>query len=108
LRGHRGLISIMESLRGAGLLSSTTTSSSSSPKGHQRSQNTNTSNKSKNLAILRIGIGIGRPSSREQHAVSDYVLSKMGAQELQALGDAVPGVVDALVQEMYRRDDDEM
>jgi peptidyl-tRNA hydrolase, PTH1 family len=90
LRGHRGLISIMESLRGAGLLPSSSSSTT------------------KNLAILRIGIGIGRPSSRERNSVSDYVLAKMGAQELQALGDAVPGVVDVLVQEMYRRDEDEL
>lgn len=97
LRGHRGLISIMESLRGAGLLSA--------PSKAQSSQNISNF---KNLAILRIGIGIGRPSSRERNAVSDYVLSKIGTQELQALMDAVPGVVDTLVQEMYRKDDDEV
>ncbi|OKL62177.1 hypothetical protein UA08_02764 [Talaromyces atroroseus] len=89
LRGHRGLISIMESLRGAGLLSSSSAAA-------------------KNLSILRIGIGIGRPASRERGSVSDYVLAKMGAEELQALSEAVPEVVDTLVQEMYRRDEDEV
>lgn len=60
------------------------------------------------MAILRIGIGIGRPTSRERNAVADYVLSKMGPQEMQALTEAVPEVVEVLVQEMYRRDEDEV
>lgn len=94
LRGHRGLISIMESLRGAGLLSSLPSSAATS--------------RTKDLAILRIGIGIGRPSSRERNSVSDYLLAKMGEQELRALRNAVPEVVDILVQEMYRKDDDEL
>lgn len=93
LRGHKGLISIMESLRGAGLLSS----AAAAAKSNQTS-----------MAILRIGIGIGRPISRERNAVADYVLTKMGPQEMQALKEAVPEVVEALVQEMYRMDDDEM
>lgn len=91
LRGHKGLISIMESLRGAGLLSSPPPKSASA-----------------SMAILRIGIGIGRPTSREHNAVADYVLSKMGAQEMQALREVVPEVVEVLVQEMYRIDEDEV
>jgi PTH1 family peptidyl-tRNA hydrolase len=94
LRGHKGLISIMESLRGAGLLSSSTT--------------TTGAKSATSMAILRIGIGIGRPSSRERNAVADYVLSKMGPQEMQALREAVPEVVELLVQEIYRRDEDEV
>ncbi|EED18258.1 peptidyl-tRNA hydrolase, putative [Talaromyces stipitatus ATCC 10500] len=90
VRGHKGLISIMESLRGAGLLSSSSSASK------------------KSMAILRIGVGIGRPESRERNAVADYVLSNMGVQEMQALREAVPEVVEVLVQEMYRRDDDEI
>ncbi|KAH8702600.1 hypothetical protein BGW36DRAFT_356708 [Talaromyces proteolyticus] len=87
LRGHRGLISIMESLRGAGLLPG---QKSSSPQ----------------VSILRLGIGIGRPASRERDSVSDYVLSKLTPRDLKALQAAVPGVVDLLVQEMYRGGND--
>lgn len=94
LRGHKGLISIMESLRGAGLLSSSTT--------------TTGAKSATSMAILRIGIGIGRPTSRERNAVADYVLSKMGPQEMQALREAVPEVVELLMQEIYRRDEDEV
>jgi PTH1 family peptidyl-tRNA hydrolase len=83
----------MESLRGAGLLSSSPPKSASA---------------ATSMAILRIGIGIGRPTSREHNAVADYVLSKMGAQEMQALREAVPEVVEVLVQEMYRIDEDEV
>lgn len=96
LRGHKGLISIMESLRGAGLLSSATTSPAKSASA------------APSMAILRIGIGIGRPTSRERNAVADYVLSKMGPQEMEALKEAVPQIVEVLVQEMYRRDEDEV
>ena len=112
LRGHKGLISIMESLRGAGLLfsssssssSSSTSTSTSAPKSASAAAATATTS----MAILRIGIGIGRPTSRERNAVADYVLSKMGPQEMQALTQAVPEVVEVLVQEMYRRDEDEI
>ncbi|EEA24525.1 hypothetical protein TMatcc_007629 [Talaromyces marneffei ATCC 18224] len=99
LRGHKGLISIMESLRGAGLLSSSsaTTAATTAAKSATSS-----------MAILRIGVGIGRPTSRERNAVADYVLSKMGPQEMQALRETVPEVVEVLVQEMYRRDEDEV
>jgi PTH1 family peptidyl-tRNA hydrolase len=94
LRGHRGLISVMESLRGSGLLGTSTakkdtTAPSASP-----------------LAILRVGIGIGRPSSRERDAVADYVLTKMSPSDLKAVQDAAPRVVESLVQEMYRRDEE--
>ncbi|PCG97741.1 Peptidyl-tRNA hydrolase [Penicillium occitanis (nom. inval.)] len=102
LRGHKGLISIMESLRGAGLLSSSSPSVSATTTGAKSATSTTS------MAILRIGIGIGRPTSRERNAVADYVLSKMGPQEMQALTQAVPEVVEALVQEMYRRDEDEV
>lgn len=99
LRGHKGLISIMESLRGAGLLSSPSPSTTSTTTGAKSATS---------MAILRVGIGIGRPTGRERNAVADYVLSKMGAQEMQALTEAVPEVVEVLVQEMYRRDEDEI
>jgi PTH1 family peptidyl-tRNA hydrolase len=83
LRGHRGLISVMESLHGSGLLN---------PKNPI------------SLAILRIGVGIGRPTSRERDAVADYVLTKMSPKELGVVQAAAPQVVGILVQEMYRRD----
>ena len=35
--------------------------------------------------FVRIGIGIGRPESRDQSAVSKYVLSNFSQQELQTL-----------------------
>lgn len=101
LRGHKGLISIMETLRGAGLLSSSSSSTSVTSA-------TSGAKSATSMAILRIGIGIGRPTSRERNAVADYVLSKMGPQEMQALREAVPEVVEVLVQEMYRRDEDEV
>jgi peptidyl-tRNA hydrolase, PTH1 family len=104
LKGHKGLISIMESLRGAGLLSS----SSSSPSVSATTTGAKSATSTTSMAILRIGIGIGRPTSRERNAVADYVLSKMGPQEMQALTQAVPEVVEVLVQEMYRRDEDEI
>lgn len=86
LRGHRGLISIIDSFRGARLLT---------PKKEGVS-----------VSVLRVGIGIGRPVSRERDAVSDYVLGKLTPRDLEALQRAVPEVVDLLVKEMYREGDD--
>lgn len=98
LRGHRGLISVMESLRGSGLLpvkrqagTSTSTDGSNSKNVHP-------------LSILRIGIGIGRPASRDRDAVADYVLTQMSAQELSAVQAAAAPVVDILMEELYRKD----
>jgi PTH1 family peptidyl-tRNA hydrolase len=87
LRGHRGLISIIDSFRGARLL----TPKREGPAG---------------VSVLRIGIGIGRPVSRERDAVSDYVLGKLTPRDLEAMQRAVPEVVDLLVKEMYREGDD--
>ncbi|CRG88573.1 hypothetical protein PISL3812_05604 [Talaromyces islandicus] len=87
LRGHRGLISIIESFRGARLL----TPKREGPAG---------------VSILRIGIGIGRPVSRERDAVADYVLGKLSPRDLEAVQRVVPEVVDLLVKEMYREGDD--
>lgn len=98
LRGHRGLISVMESLRGAGLLLN--------PNPTSKKNATTTAAGPPPLAILRIGIGIGRPGSRERDAVADYVLTKMSPLELKAVQDAAPHVVDVLVDEMYRRDEE--
>ena len=83
LRGHRGLISIMESLRGAGL---------HPPRGSEGGQ----------LSILRVGVGIGRPSSRDKGSVADYVLTKMNDNEMKAVRAAARPVVDILADELYR------
>ncbi|KAL1984743.1 hypothetical protein VTN96DRAFT_8684 [Rasamsonia emersonii] len=99
LRGHRGLISVMESLRGSGLLpvkqkagTGTSTDGSNSKDAHP-------------LSILRIGIGIGRPASRDPGAVADYVLTQMSANELSAVQAAAAPVVDILMEELYRKDE---
>ncbi|KAE8382104.1 hypothetical protein BDV26DRAFT_254374 [Aspergillus bertholletiae] len=88
LRGHRGLISIMESLRGKGLHPPRT-----SP-GDTRSH--------EDLSVLRIGVGIGRPSTRDRGDVADYVLTEMNATELAAVRAAAGPVLDILADEIYR------
>lgn len=80
LRGHRGLISSFESLRGKGLFPV---------------------KKGRDLSILRVGVGIGRPDSREKNAVADYVLSEMGGAEVGAVQKAVEPVLDLLEEEFY-------
>ncbi|KAJ5888928.1 hypothetical protein N7495_008969 [Penicillium taxi] len=95
LRGHRGLISIFETLRGKGLY----------PPREQNSKRRN-STTTQELSILRIGIGIGRPESREKNAVADYVLSEMNAWELGAVERAAEPVMKAMDEEMCRSDID--
>ncbi|KAL1969040.1 hypothetical protein VTN77DRAFT_874 [Rasamsonia byssochlamydoides] len=95
LRGHRGLISVMESLRGSGLLVN--------KKGQAATDNSSLSNP---LSIMRIGIGIGRPASRDRDAVADYVLTEMSPKELSAVQAAAAPVVDILAEELYRKDQD--
>lgn len=90
LKGHRGLVSVFESLRGKGLYPppSPQTSLGGSP----------------GLAVMRVGIGIGRPASREKGRVADYVLSDMSAHEVQAVTNAAGFVVKVLEKEVYRVD----
>ena len=88
LRGHRGLISIMESLRGKGLYPPRT-----SP-GENRSH--------EDLSVLRIGVGIGRPSTRDRGDVADYVLTEMNNTEMAAVRAAAGPVLDILADEIYR------
>ena len=80
LRGHRGLISSFESLRGKGMYPV---------------------KRGRDLSVLRIGVGIGRPESREKNAVADYVLSEMGAAERTAVQKAAEPVVSILEDEFY-------
>lgn len=87
LRGHRGLISIMESLRGKGLLR---------PSPNQKKGD------DVQLSIMRVGVGIGRPESRKPKHVADYVLSELSREELDAIRAAAGPTVDLLVEEFYR------
>lgn len=87
LRGHRGLISVFESLRGKGLYPA-------------RAQNGGLG-----LSVLRVGVGIGRPETREKGGVADYVLTAMGPTELAAVHRAAGPVVELIAEEMYRADD---
>jgi PTH1 family peptidyl-tRNA hydrolase len=93
LRGHRGLISVMESLRGKGLYP---------PRTGQAAQGTNAG-----LSILRVGVGIGRPSTRTRNDVADYVLTEMDASELAAVRAAAVPVLDILADELYRESNDD-
>ncbi|KAJ5641531.1 hypothetical protein N7490_005531 [Penicillium lividum] len=89
LRGHRGLISVCESLRGKGLYP---------PKQGKGKKEEHL----RDLSILRVGVGIGRPDSRAKNAVADYVLAEMDAAELAAVQQAVDPVLDILEEELYR------
>ncbi|GAD97934.1 peptidyl-tRNA hydrolase, putative [Paecilomyces variotii No. 5] len=90
LRGHRGLISIMDSLHGKGLLRP----SSNRGKGDDVQ-----------LSIMRVGVGIGRPESRKPKHVADYVLSELSRDELDAIRAAAEPTVDLLVDELYREEE---
>lgn len=91
LRGHRGLFSVMESLRGKGLLR---------PAGQNQNQNQKQDDEC--LSILRIGVGIGRPASRQRDDVADYVLTEMSPEEMAAVRAAAGPTVEVLVDEFYR------
>jgi PTH1 family peptidyl-tRNA hydrolase len=84
LRGHRGLKSVIESLRGKGLYS---------PPAERR------------VSVMRVGVGIGRPESRSPGKVAEYVLEDMHQRELDAVRAAAGPVVDILVDEVYRVDE---
>lgn len=97
LRGHRGLISVMESLRGRGMLP-----------GQNQIQNQNqdqSEDESSPLSILRIGVGIGRPASRQREDVAEYVLTEMSPAEMEAVRAAAGPAVDVLADEFYRKED---
>jgi PTH1 family peptidyl-tRNA hydrolase len=89
LRGHRGLISICETLRKKGLYPR-----SSGAKG--------VSGPLADLSILRIGLGIGRPTSHDTKAVSDYVLKTVSDNELKAYHAAAMPVVVTIRDELLR------
>lgn len=91
LRGHRGLISICESLRGKGLYP---------PKQQQKGNGKGGAAPPRDLSILRVGVGIGRPESRGKNAVADYVLTEMEARELEAVRRAAGPVVKILEEEV--------
>ncbi|PYI10058.1 putative peptidyl-tRNA hydrolase [Aspergillus sclerotiicarbonarius CBS 121057] len=83
LRGHRGLISAFESLRGKGLYP---------PKKGAAVPD---------LSVLRIGVGIGRPETRNRGDVADYVLKDMSPAELAAVRAAAAPVMEVLADELY-------
>ncbi|KAH8434683.1 aminoacyl-tRNA hydrolase [Aspergillus melleus] len=89
LRGHRGLISVMESLRGKGLY----------PPRRAGDNNTGVAG---DLAVLRVGVGIGRPDTRNRGDVANFVLTEMDAAEMKAVKAAARPVLDILADEMYR------
>lgn len=92
LRGHRGLISVCESLRGKGLYPSKSgVAGGSNGKGKGGAR--------RDLSILRVGVGIGRPESRGKNAVADYVLTEMDGREMEAVKKAAGHVVGVLEEE---------
>ena len=94
LRGHRGLISAMESLRGKGLYPP-----------RQGGNGSDTGNNTAALSVMRVGIGIGRPLTRGRNDVADYVLTEMNATELDVVRAAADPVVGFLVEEACRAAD---
>ncbi|GKZ18692.1 aminoacyl-tRNA hydrolase [Aspergillus brasiliensis] len=91
LRGHRGLISSFESLRGKGLYPPNAKKSAGGGAGA-----------GVDLSVLRIGVGIGRPETRDKGGVAKYVLAEMSAEELKAVRAAAGPVLEVLVDELYR------
>ncbi|GLA52002.1 aminoacyl-tRNA hydrolase [Aspergillus niger] len=88
LRGHRGLISSFESLRGKGL--------------YPPNQKKNVVGAGVDLSVLRIGVGIGRPETRDRGGVAKYVLEEMSDRELKAVKAAAGPVLEVLMDELYR------
>ncbi|KAI9037349.1 aminoacyl-tRNA hydrolase [Aspergillus affinis] len=88
LRGHRGLISVMESLRGKGLYPPRRAGNNNGIAG--------------DLAVLRVGVGIGRPEARNRGDVAKFVLTEMDSAEMSAVEAAARPVLDILADEMYR------
>ncbi|OJJ48804.1 hypothetical protein ASPZODRAFT_129115 [Penicilliopsis zonata CBS 506.65] len=86
LRGHRGLISVMESLRGKKLYP-------------PASSNTTVASGAGSLSILRVGIGIGRPDTRGKNDVAEYVLTPMSQTELDAVKKVAGETADVLAKE---------
>lgn len=94
LRGHRGLISCFQSLGGKGIY----------PVQDRTSRQSKRTILPRDFSVLRVGIGIGRPKTREQNAVADYVLTEMEGRELAAVRGAAEPVVEILEEELYRQD----
>lgn len=84
-KGHNGVKSVQQSLQSAGEMGKLTKS-----KGDKEGR------------FLRIAVGIGRPQSREQRDVSEFVLGKLGPErgkvEMAAaeMGRVLEGVVERL------------
>jgi PTH1 family peptidyl-tRNA hydrolase len=105
LRGHRGLISVLETLRGKGLFHGVVKQGAGAGEGKMQAQGKKRGKEdglARELDVLRIGVGIGRPVGREKDAVADYVLTEMEGRELGAVERAAGSVVDVLEEEIYR------
>lgn len=85
LRGHRGLIDVMETLQKKHLY----------PPQKNRGP-------ARDLSILRVGVGIGRPLSRERVDVAEYVLGELPPMEMDAVQKAADPILDILIEEVYR------
>ncbi|KAJ5081359.1 hypothetical protein NUU61_009623 [Penicillium alfredii] len=94
LRGHRGLISVLETLRLKRMY----------PSAREGGRRPRQDAPPMDLSILRVGVGIGRPPTREKGAVADYVLEGMSDAELAAVHRAAAPVVELLAEELYRED----
>ncbi|CAI7586062.1 unnamed protein product [Penicillium palitans] len=90
LRGHRGLMSICETLRKKGLYPSSSGPSKS------------VTGPLADLSILRVGLGIGRPTSHDTAAVSKYVLGTVTDNELKAYRAAAAPVAQTIRDELFR------
>lgn len=97
LRGHRGLISVLETLKGKGLFPA-----KDKVKQGQGQKRGREEGMPREFDVLRVGVGIGRPVGREKDAVADYVLTEMEGRELDAVARAAESVVDVLEEEMCR------
>ncbi|KAJ5474861.1 Peptidyl-tRNA hydrolase [Penicillium sp. IBT 31633x] len=102
LRGHRGLISICETLRGKGLHPPRSYATYPVNGDRKPGSSKSVSGPLADLSILRVGVGIGRPTSREKNAVSDYVLKPVSEIELKAYQAAAGPVVDVIRDELFR------
>lgn len=90
LQGHRGLLSVFESLRGRGVYPFDETKCRIKEGVPPR-----------DLSVLRVGFGIGRPESREKDDVADYVLTDMSPRELEAVERAAKFVFHTLNREFF-------
>ena len=101
-RGHRGLISTMESLRKRNIYASDGNAAQRRTQEMAKKGSVPNDEVSLAISIMRIGVGIGRPETRERKDVADYVLTRMNETEITAVQRAAGFVAELLVEELYR------